>query len=193
MSRKQSHANYSKEFAKIILPIAFGAIIFLSLMLWLSSCSRIRLDCTPHQEKKAQRLLSKSIVLCDKPFVDLAAKRFDNVTYVHDSVWQDKLVPIFDTTFVGDTVLVVKTDTKVQYRQVIKQVENKAKIEQLERENCRLNAVNTDLNISITKNEATYKEQKEILVRQKAHWIKYSIILSIFAALYLAMKLYLRK
>lgn len=158
MSRKEKHANYSKEFAKLIIPIALGSIIFLCAMLWLSGCTPKVGSCTNHQERKAQRLLSKSYTLCDKPFIELAAKRFDNTVYVHDTTWQTTTFPIFDTLFVGDTVLVVKTDTKVVNHTITKQFENKAAIEQLQAENDKLRV---DLTSEQVRSEA-YKTKSEL-------------------------------
>ena len=158
MSRKEKHANYSKEFAKLIIPIALGSIIFLSIMLWLSGCTPKMGSCTNHQERKAQKLLSRSYTLCDKPFIELAAKRFDNTVYVHDTTWQTTTFPIFDTLFVGDTVLVVKTDTKVVNHTITKQFENKAAIEQLNGENDKLRA---DLISEQVRSEA-YKTKSEL-------------------------------
>ena len=127
-------------------------------MLWLCGCSPKGGGCTIHQERKAQRLLNKSFALCDKPFVDLAAKRFDNTIYVHDTSWQTTTFPIFDTTYVGDTILVVKTDTKVVNHTITKQFENKAAIEQLQAENDKLRV---DLTIEQVRAEA-YKTKSEL-------------------------------
>lgn len=158
MSRKTPHANYSKEFAKLIIPIALGSIIFLCVMLWLSGCTPKVGSCTNHQERKAQRLLNKSYTLCDKPFIELAAKRFDNTTYVHDTTWQTTSFPIFDTLFAGDTVLVIKTDTKVVNHTITKQFENKAAIEQLQAENDKLR-----IDLGASQLEATtYKTKSEL-------------------------------
>ena len=87
MSRKTPHANYSKEFAKLIIPIAILALALLCGVIFFSSCSSKGVGCTTRQEKKAQRLLSRSYTLCDKPFIELAAKRFDNTVYIHDTTW----------------------------------------------------------------------------------------------------------
>lgn len=158
MSRKEKHANYSKEFAKLIIPIALGSIIFLSVMLWLSSCTPKMGSCTNRQERKAQRLLNRSYTLCDKPFIELAAKRFDNTVYIHDTTWNEINVPVFDTAFIGDTVLVVKTDTKVVNHTITKQFENKAAIEQLQGENDKLRV---DLLNEQVRSEA-YKTKSEL-------------------------------
>ena len=192
MSRKHPHENLSKEFAKILFPTLGGAILFISLMLWLSSCSPKMGSCTNHQEKKAQRLLNKSYLLCDKPFIDLAAKRFDNTIYIHDTTWNEINVPVFDTLFVGDTVLVVKTDTKVVNHTITKQFENKAAIEQLNSENDNLRIALADAESNSEKYKALYtKEEKD---NKAFHYKVYGIVFVIFILIvaYFTSKSYLK-
>lgn len=169
MSRKEKHENYSQAFAWIIVPITV-AILALMLSAIFMSCGRIHLDCTTHQEKKAQRLLNKSYALCDKPFVALAAKRFNNIEYVHDSFWSEISVPTFDTVMVGDTVLITKTDTFTRSRTITKQVENKAQIEQL---NDEVKALRDNLDVANLDEEKlsgeinTLKEKNKTTLAEK--------------------------
>lgn len=163
------------------------SVLTLLLPLAFSSCGSGK-PCSSRNEAKAQRLLDKSVLKCDRPFVELSTKRFDNTVYVHDSSWIDKLVPVYDTCFIGDTVLVVKTDTKVLYRQVTKQIENKAKIEQLTGELARLNVANTDLNATISVKEGMYKEEKS----SKNIWMARFIGLSLLIGLGILAKIYLK-
>ena len=189
MSRKTPHANYSKDFAKIIIPIALGSIIFLSIMLWLSGCTPKMGSCTNHQERKAQKLLSRSYTLCDKPFIELAAKRFDNTVYVHDTTWQTTTFPIFDTLFVGDTVLVVKTDTKVVNHTITKQFENKAAIEQLSGENdkLRVDLLNEQVRAEAYKTKSELVSEDYKTFKTKVFGIVALIVISIIG--YTAFKL----